>query len=163
MRDVEKARARARAYYWAHREKALAANREWFQRLKARPELHLRRLAKKRAYYRANRDRCVAYAREYHRRYPQMRLYQYLAMTDRFRVDAEAYAEYRARERARRKREAENSGRVYRPKMGKRLPDWALYGESVIDIRSQWLIENLTPAQRDYAMRLAIERKEWSK
>lgn len=35
------------------------------------------------------------------------------------------------------------------------------FGQKVLDTSSPWLVENLTPSQRDYAMRLAIERKEW--
>lgn len=52
------------------------------------------------------------------------------------------------------------------------LPDWMLYrvasirGEcfslrEALDVRSPWLIENLTPSQRAYAREMAIERKEW--
>ena len=118
-----------------------------------------RKRAARRAYYWANRERLVAAAREYHRRYPMMRIFQYMDMCDRFRVDAKAYAEYRAKDRERRRRDAEKAGRTYRPKLGKRLPDWALYGQSVVDARSPWLAENLTPSQRAFARELAIERK----
>jgi hypothetical protein len=52
------------------------------------------------------------------------------------------------------------AGRTYSPQPNRRVPDWCVK-RGVVDVRSQWLAENLTPAQRDYAMRLAIERKEW--
>ena len=155
----EAKRESRKRYYWAHREEQLAANRKWFANLRNRPELHARRLAKKREHYWKNRERMVAIAREYHRRYPMMRKLQYMSMMQRFEHDAAAYAEYRERDRvyraARRKRAGE-----YRPKLSMRLPDWAFYGKSVLDTRSRWIFENATPAMRDYAWRLAIERKE---
>ena len=52
------------------------------------------------------------------------------------------------------------AGRPYHPQPNRRVPDWCVK-HGVVDVRSQWLAENLTPSQRDYAMRLAIERKEW--
>ena len=52
------------------------------------------------------------------------------------------------------------SGRVYRAQPSRRVPDWCVKWR-VVDVRSPWLVENLTPSQRDFAMRLAIERKEW--
>ena len=151
--------AKRREYYWAHREEQLAASRKWFANLRNRPELHARRLAKKREHYWKNRERMVATAREYHRRYPMMRKIQYMSMMERFAHDAAAYAEYREKDRvyraARRKRAGE-----YRPKLSMRLPDWALYGKSVLDVRSRWIFENTTLSQRAYARSLAIERKD---
>lgn len=41
-----------------------------------------------------------------------------------------------------------------------RFPDWATKGASVLDVKSQWLLENATDEQRAYARELAIERKE---
>lgn len=155
----EAKRESRRRYYWAHREDQLVANRKWFANLRNRPELHARRLAKKREYYWKNRERMVAKAREYHRHYPMMRKLQYMSMTERFANDAAAYAEYRANDRAYRAAHRKRRGE-YRPKLSMRLPDWALYGKSVLDTRSRWIFENATPAMRDYARRLAIERKE---
>lgn len=145
-------------YYWSHREKMREENRKWFANLRNRPELHARRLAKKREYYWENRERMVAKAREYHRRYPTMRKLQYMFMMERFEHDAAAYAEYRANDRAYRAAHRKRRGE-YRPKLSMRLPDWALYGKSVLDVRSRWIFENTTRAQRAYARELAIERK----
>ena len=49
-------------------------------------------------------------------------------------------------------------GKKYRPRFHLRLPEWATMG--TVDVRSAFLIENLTPSQRDYARELAIERME---
>ena len=150
-----------REYYWAHREETLAAYREWFRNLKNRPELHAKRLAAKRKYYWANRERLVAEKREYRKRYPMMRTYQYWQMVARFETDAKAYAEYRAKDRARRKREAEKRGKIYRGNPSMRIPDWATKGQRIMDTASPWLPENMSPEQNAYARELAIERKEW--
>ena len=50
------------------------------------------------------------------------------------------------------------AGRGYSPRPQCRVPDWAVKGQAV-DVRSAFLAENLTPAQRAYARDLAIERK----
>ena len=153
----EAKRESRKRYYWAHREEQLAACRKWFVNLRNRPELHARRLAKKREYYWKNRERMVAIAREYHRRYPMMRKLQYMSMMERFEHDAAAYAEYRARDRAYRAAHRRRRGE-YRPKPSMRLPDWALYGKSVLDTRSVFLFENRTPSQAAYALELAREQ-----
>ena len=153
----EAKRESRKRYYWAHREEQLAACRKWFANLRNRPELHARRLAKKREYYWKNRERMVAIAREYHRRYPMMRKLQYMSKMERFEHDAAAYAEYRARDRAYRAAHRRRRGE-YRPKLSMRLPDWALYGKSVLDTRSAFLIENRTPSQAAYARKLMREQ-----
>ena len=47
----------------------------------------------------------------------------------------------------------------YSPRPWMRLPEWMPVGGSCIDVRSPWLINNLTDSQRAYARELAIERK----
>ena len=76
-------------------------------------------------------------------------------------VDPQAYANHRAKSRVQIAKNAVKNGRTYKPRFARRIPDWCVKGQFVIDVRSPWLIENLTPSQRAYARELAIERKEW--
>ena len=75
--------------------------------------------------------------------------------------DAEFYALYRAERRAKYAMKRRQNGKVYRGLPSMRVPDWAKFGQKILDASSQWLVENLTPSQRGYARELAIERKEW--
>ena len=51
------------------------------------------------------------------------------------------------------------AGLCYKPCYCRRKPEWMPVGRVVMDVDSQWLAPNLTPAQRAYARELAIERK----
>lgn len=51
------------------------------------------------------------------------------------------------------------AGKPYAPRFYLRKPDYVPVGESGLDTRSPWLINNLTDSQRAYARELAIERK----
>ena len=82
------------------------------------------------------------------------------AMREKFATDAKAYAEWRRKKRQKRELKAIKEGRIYRPLLCLRIPDWATFGQRIMDTASPWLIENLTDSQRGYARELAIERKE---
>jgi hypothetical protein len=51
------------------------------------------------------------------------------------------------------------AGKMYHPRFHLRTPEWAAMGEAM-DVRSSWLVENLTPEQNAFARELAIERRE---
>ena len=85
---------------------------------------------------------------------------RYQAMCEKFATDAKAYAEWRRKRRKSRELKAMKEGRIYRPCLAQRIPDWATKGQRFMDTASPWLIENLTDSQRGYARELAIERKE---
>ncbi len=72
----------------------------------------------------------------------------------------ERYARDRRHKRMSYARRMIRAGRTYSALPSRRVPDWCVKRRA-LDVRSPWLVENLTPSQRDYAMRLAIERKEW--
>lgn len=93
----------------------------------------------------------------------------------RLRLDPEAYARSRAlqRERGRKMRDRKiaagllpprkRNGGMFKPRHSIRYPDWCVKGQHVVDVRSQWLIENITPEQRAYVRELFIERREQRK
>lgn len=72
----------------------------------------------------------------------------------------ERYARDRRHKRMSYARRMIRAGRTYSALPNRRVPDWCVKRRA-LDVRSPWLVENLTPSQRDFAMRLAIERKEW--
>ena len=109
----------------------------------------------------ANPDKVMAQYRRHNMRY-ELRLH----------LDAELYAHCRAtgrerslrydarlREIGKRPKRKLNGGE-YRPTPSRRFPDWAVKGQCVIDFRSSWLAENLTPEMKAYARELFIERRE---
>ena len=155
-RHLAQRRASARKYYELHREERLAyrkafyqANcermREWWREYRKIPEVNARQRAK---------------CREYYRKYPLMAEMRYQAMCEKFSTDAKAYAEWRRKRRQSRELKAIKEGRIYRPCLAQRIPDWATKGQRIMDTASPWLIENLTPEQNAYARNLFIERKE---
>lgn len=148
---------KSRAYYAAHREERRASARASYARHREE------RLAKRKAYYRANRNRCLEWWRM-HRTKPEVRAYRRVYYKRRYAntlmlwaVDAAAYAQARRKGRIYRAKKAVLEGRVYKPQFARRIPDWCVMGH-VLDARSPWLVENLTPSQRAYARELAIER-----
>ena len=72
---------------------------------------------------------------------------------------AEYYAVWRAERRGRYAAKVIASGRTYRPNYAGRVPDWAKFRQPILDTRSVFLFENVTPSMRAYARQLAIERK----
>ena len=167
----DRRRASARASYAKHRAERLAkrkayyrANRvrclEWWRQYRKRPEVQAYRYAWSQMYYAENGDRIRARQREYHRKYPLMRAARYAEMCEHFKNSAAAYAEHRRQGRIWLAKKAISKGRIYKPRFDLRIPDYCVKGQ-VLDVRSPWLIENLTPSQRAFARELAIERKEW--
>lgn len=148
---------KSRAYYAAHREERRASARASYARHREE------RLAKRKAYYRANRNRCLEWWRM-HRAKSEVRAYRLVDYKRRYAnklmlwaVDAAAYAEARRKGRIYRAKKAVSEGRIYKPQFAQRIPDWCVMGH-VVDVRSPWLIENVTPSQRAFARGLAIER-----
>ena len=126
-KDPEKARASARAYYFANREKRLRQCKEWQHR---NPELVLE--------YQRTRD---AKRRE------------------RMQADSAYFARERARRRKARAKKRILAGKPYYPHFRKRIPDWAVFGQPLLDANSPYIYENITDSQRAYARELAIERR----
>ena len=148
-----------RAYYAAHRDQRRATGIRCYY--KHRKE----RLEKRKAYYQANRERCLEWWRAY-RNTPRGKAYcraagqiRYARTRALWAVDAAIYAEARLKGRIYKAKKAIAQGRVYIPQPARRIPDWCVM-DAAVDVRSQWLVENLTPSQRAYARELAIERRE---
>ena len=172
-----------REYYAAHREAFREYRRAWMERwgikhgvrivltnedrLERTREQHRkwneknceRVAATTREWRKRNRDKVNAYARAYAKAHPEYYRARYVLRVLREMVDCEYYARNRekARERAERKRRRDGKP-VRRPLLSMRIPDWCVRG-MVLDVRSQWLINNLTDSQRAYARELAIERR----
>ena len=82
------------------------------------------------------------------------------AKTRRLKAQShEYYALWRAERRARYAAGRVAAGKIYYVKPSLRIPDWATFGQKVLDTSSPWLIENVTPSQRAFARELAIERR----
>ncbi len=73
-------------------------------------------------------------------------------------LDSAFYAESRAGQRRYYAESVVLQGRAYTPKPNRRVPDYATFGGE-LDVRSPWLVNNMTPEQAAYARELAIERK----
>lgn len=151
MYAVENKKARQREadrrYRMRHPDRLRERARKW--RL-ANPG---KRKAQKRRHYARHRAEILAEKREY---YVARRPYAKLRAL--WAISPEAYAKYRAAMRVRGAKRCVLAGRFYKPRFSRRIPDWVTFGH-VVDVRSAWLAENLTPAQRAYARELAIERK----
>lgn len=130
-------------------------NREKIRAYKQRPEVRERRKAENRKWRESHPD----YNREYYAAHHEYYRARYVLRVLREMVDCEYYARNRqkARERAERKRRRDGKP-VRRPLLSMRIPDWCVRGME-LDVRSQWLINNLTDSQRAYARELAIERR----
>ena len=72
----------------------------------------------------------------------------------------ERYARDRRHKRMTYARKVIRAGKTYSAQPNRRVPDWCVK-RRVLDVRSPWLAENLTPSQCAYARELAIERKSW--
>ena len=187
LRDKEAHRAYCRAYYYAHdgrnrkrrprgpkltpeerRERKRLRSIEYRKRNKEKIQAY-RKSAKRKAaqseYMRKWRAEHPEYQRAYYATHREAyREYAHAAMVFRHireMVDADFYAANRAKRRAyayaRYKRLGLTWGQGGRPSM--RIPDYCVRGQ-VLDVRSQWLINNMTDEQRAYARELAIERKK---
>jgi hypothetical protein len=145
----ERQREADRRYRLRHPDRCRERDRKWRE---ANPA---KRKAQKRRNYLRHRAEILA---KKHRHYVEAGVWTARRLL--FALDAAAYAKYRASARMRVAKRCVLAGRFYKPRFARRIPDWCVWGGGV-DVRSQWLVENLTPSQRDYAMQLAIERKEW--
>lgn len=157
MEHREERLVKRREYYHANRERCLA----WWREHRTKPEVQAARYAYSQQRYEKKGEEIRAKAREYHRLHPEMRKMRYAKLCERFAQDAEAYAEARRKDRARSEAKAAKEGRMYRPRRDLRIPDWATKGQRIMDTASPWLPENMSPEQKAYARKLAIERKEW--
>ena len=89
-----------------------------------------------RCYLASTRTARVAYSNLYH-----------AAVMERLETDCEAYAEYRARQRLshRKSYEWHHPGcKPYRQTESRRIPDWAVKGQEIIDRRSAFLPGNMS-------------------
>lgn len=73
-------------------------------------------------------------------------------------TDAEYYAHFRAVRRLAKAMRGLGRGKIYRPILSRRIPDWACMGEKIADYGSRFLINNQTIEQRAYARELYRER-----
>lgn len=128
-------------------------------------------------FCKACRDR---HAREQERRWREANPDKVKAMEKREKiryalrlyVDPEFYAHHRATGRERRLRYDAHmravgkwpprklNGSAYRPTPSRRVPDWAVKGQFVLDVRSPFLWDDVSPEMRAYARELFIERQE---
>ena len=172
-RDAINARRRAKGRSPAERERRKAQNRRWREK---HPDYRRGYYAAhreafreyERRYREKHRESYNAHAREYAKAHPRKRTKEqmreesrqsYIRRCLREMVDCEYYAKNRARNRAAHVAQWKREGKGWgagRPAM--RIPDWCVRG-GALDVRSPWLINNLTDSQRAYARELAIERK----
>ena len=143
----ERQREADRRYRLRHPDRCRERDRKWRE---ANPD---KRKAQKRRNYQRHRAEILAKKRK---QYVEAGVWT--ARRQRFLLDAAAYAKYRAAMRMRGAKRCVLAGRFYKPRFARRIPDWCVWGGSV-DFQSPWLVENLTPAQRAYAIELAVERR----
>ena len=155
-RERAKVAAYGKAYKAAHREKIRKQKRAryWADPEKAR--------AKGREKYAANREKRIKKVAEWQRNNPE-KVQAYSKRTRanlrrKMAEDSDRYAMERAKERMRSARRSIKKGIRYRPRFFLRIPDWATFGQRILDTRSAFLAVNMTPSQRAYARELAIER-----
>ena len=145
----ERQREADRRYRLRHPDRCRERNRKWRE---ANPD---KRKAQKRRNYQRHRIEILEKKRRY---YVERHVWENRRL--RYIMDSAAYAKHRAAMRMRGAKRRVLAGELYKPRFARRIPDWCVMG-GVIDARSPWLAENLTPSQRYFAMQLAIERKEW--
>lgn len=171
-RNLAKCRAAESAWVAAHPDKVRAKQKRY------RDAHRLERRAKNAAQMRAKRAADPEKAREMYRQYNQRlkarlaadpvfsarwhaahaaRVRKYNAKT--LQVSARFYALSRMYQRKSYAKKVVLAGKPYRPSYSRRIPDWYIKGERIIDYRSPFLPGNITPAQAAYARELAIERK----
>ena len=116
--------------------------REWRARKRQDPE-----------WLAAHRKKECARVCAYYAAHPDKRRELWLKFREKSGV------ERRAKERIRHAKKVTARGGMYTPRFWMRKPEWMPVGRVVMDVNSQWLASNLTPAQRAYARELAIERR----
>lgn len=143
----ERQREADRRYRLRHPDRCRERDRKWRE---ANPD---KRKAQKRRNYQRHRAKILAKKR---RQYVEAGVWTARRLL--FALDAAAYAKFRADARMRTAKRCVLAGRFYKPRFVRRIPDWCVMGH-VVDMRSPWLVENLTPSQRAFARELAIERR----
>lgn len=142
---AKKNRARYREYKnrWIakNRDKVLETRRKWVKKNREKVREIKERWEKK------NPEKVKAMLK---RKYEKRRL--------REMIDPDYYAHVRALRRIQLAKRLIAKGLLYRPKYGKRMPDWSVRGQNVLDCGSKWLATNLTVSQRDYVKHLYLER-----
>lgn len=149
MTKKERQREADRRYRMRHPDRLRERALKW---RKNNPE---KRKAQKRRNYARHRAEILEKKRIYY-----ATVYPWGKRREIFAVDADAYAKYRAAQRVRRARRVVLLGKAYRPRFQCRLPNWATFGQRVLDAASPFLDVNITPSQRAYARELAIERRK---
>lgn len=148
--------AASRAYHAAHRDEILKRKREYNRSHKA--EIRAYNMA----YYAAHKSEIIVKVCKWQAENPDIVLSYIRRSCAKIRMrktfDAAFYASCRARNRMSYARAKISGGLLYRPRFSRRIPDWATMG-SGIDYASPWLVENITPSQRVYAIELLTERK----
>ena len=171
-RNIERARANNAAWAAANPDKVRAAQKRY------RDAHRLERRAKDAARKRAKRAADPEKARELYRQHNKLRKARMAAdpvFSARWHaahaahvrkynakmllVSARFYTLSRMYHRKSYAKKVVLSGKPYRPRYSCRIPDWAVKGERIIDYRSQFLYENITPAMAAYARSLAMERR----
>ena len=171
-RNIERCRAVNAAWAAANHEKVLAAGKRY--RDAHRLELRARNAAFQRAKRAADPEKARELSRQYNQRRkarlaadPVFSARWHAAHAARVRkynakmlqVSARFYALSRMYRRKSHAKKVVLSGKPYRPLYSRRIPDWCVKGERIIDYRSQFLPENITPSMAAYARELAIERR----
>lgn len=76
-------------------------------------------------------------------------------------TDYKLYAEYRSQKRERnRKMRDKNRKRMYHEVRARRIPDWATYGQDIIDRDSRFLLNNINTAQKAWVTEFLMEQKK---
>ncbi len=154
--NIDKCREKSRKYYAANTDKCREKCRKYYY-------AHLeQRREKIREYYAANIDKCREKIRKYYHSHPEKvrkrRETEKLKFYARAMVDADFYADYRRKQRARHAKYRRKKGMKCRgPQPARTIPDWCVMG-GALDTRSRFLFVNAAPEMKDYAMRLALER-----
>lgn len=140
------------AYRAEHRRAALEWNRTHREQVRKNQEAYRLRhpdriKARKQKWWAAVKDRETA-----------KRALLRAAERETFVHDCSAWAAWRAKWRIIYAKRVIRRGKCYTPRYYLRLPDYAVKA-GVIDVRSAFLAENMTPEQKAYARDLAIERR----
>lgn len=129
----------------------------------AKPENRARKNANARAWRKANREKVAEYKRRRMEKHPEAlkaeRIRAEKRRKTRKQMDAAYYHKRLVLNRMNHARARVLAGKMYHPRFHLRTPEWAAMGEAM-DVRSSWLVENLTPEQNAFARELAIERRE---
>lgn len=146
----EKRRAQYRLYYLKNLERERARSRAkikvYRQKKKHDPEWQEKVRLSKKAYGKS--AACLAYRKR-----------TWAKISAIMSVSAEAYAKHRAKDRLYYAFKRVSQHKCYRPNMNARIPDWARKNQKILDLRSNFLPDNITHGQRAYAKELYRQRK----